>query len=271
MKQLLLTFILLITCTTTAWAQEVKPDSLSQAYVEQLAELDPDGNGIYCISEIERFKPQKLIAPAALLGVGILGVENGWFRSINRKVDEGMADWSNGRNTKIDDYLRFVPLAANLALYAVKAPVKYSVEERVVVRVTSYLSYLVLVGGLKTVIPEERPNNGGDHSFPSGHTSLAFLGAEHIRMEYGGWYGVGAYAVATTVGVMRMYNRAHWMTDVLAGAGVGVLCAHLGYWLLPLERKLFSIPTKASGNSFFAMPTYDARTNNLGFSLACTF
>ena len=32
---------------------------------------------------------------------------------------------------------------------------------------------------------------------------------------------------------MRMYNNRHWASDVLAGAGVGILSASLTYWLAP--------------------------------------
>lgn len=54
------------------------------------------------------------------------------------------------------------------------------------------------------------------------------MGAELVRIEYGGWYGAGAYAVAAGVGFMRMYNGRHWLHDVVAGAGVGILSARIG-------------------------------------------
>ena len=54
------------------------------------------------------------------------------------------------------------------------------------------------------------------------------MGAELVRMEYGGWYGIGAYTIAVGVGFMRMYNGRHWLHDVVAGAGVGILSARVG-------------------------------------------
>lgn len=53
----------------------------------------------------------------------------------------------------------------------------------------------------------------------SGHTATVFIGAELVRIEYGGWYGAGAYTIATGVAFMRMYNGRHWLHDVVAGAG----------------------------------------------------
>ena len=65
------------------------------------------------------------------------------------------------------------------------------------------------------------------------------MGAELMREEYGNAWGAGAYVIAGGVAFLRMYNDRHWLNDVIAGAGVGILAARIGYWLLPLERKLF--------------------------------
>lgn len=39
------------------------------------------------------------------------------------------------------------------------------------------------------------------------------------------------YVVATGTGILRMYNNKHWLGDVAAGAGVGILSTTLSYWL----------------------------------------
>jgi membrane-associated phospholipid phosphatase len=43
------------------------------------------------------------------------------------------------------------------------------------------------------------------------------------------WYGIGAYTIATGVGALRMINTKHWQSDVVAGAGFGILSAHMAY------------------------------------------
>jgi membrane-associated phospholipid phosphatase len=47
------------------------------------------------------------------------------------------------------------------------------------------------------------------------------------------WYGISGYVVATGTGFFRMYNDRHWLTDVAAGAGIGILCTKTAYWLYP--------------------------------------
>ena len=40
---------------------------------------------------------------------------------------------------------------------------------------------------------------------------------------------MGAYTIATSVAALRMINDKHWQSDVVAGAGFGILSAHLAY------------------------------------------
>lgn len=83
----------------------------------------------------------------------------------------------------------------------------------------------VVTYGLKYSVDEQRPN-GEPHSFPSGHTSASFMGAEFIRKEYGWWYGAPAYLAASYVGWTRQQSRNHYSRDVFAGAAIGILSNH---------------------------------------------
>ena len=79
---------------------------------------------------------------------------------------------------------------------------------------------------------EARPDGSDNLSFPSGHTAQAFLAASIVHTEFrdkSQWYGVGAYTIATSVAALRMINDKHWQSDVVAGAGFGILSAHLAY------------------------------------------
>ena len=80
--------------------------------------------------------------------------------------------------------------------------------------------------GLKYTIEERRPN-GGTQSFPSGHSSVAFASAEFMRKRYGWAYGVPAYAAASFVAYSRVEARDHYVHDVVAGAGIGILSSYL--------------------------------------------
>ena len=69
-----------------------------------------------------------------------------------------------------------------------------------------------------------------DPSFPSGHTSLCFATATTLSLMYPKWYvAVPAYLWAAGVGYSRLYVGAHYPTDVVTGAIVGVGCAVLAH------------------------------------------
>ncbi len=86
----------------------------------------------------------------------------------------------------------------------------------------SFFTNLGITYTLKVSINRTRPN-GGDHSFPSGHTSAAFQGAAFIHARYGWKYALPAYIGASFVGYSRVYANKHYTSDVLAGAAIGTL------------------------------------------------
>lgn len=84
------------------------------------------------------------------------------------------------------------------------------------------LSTVAATAGLKLSIRKRAPN-GDNHSFPSGHTSVAFAGASYLQRRYGWGYGVPSYLAASFVGASRVGTDHHRVRDVLAGAGIGYL------------------------------------------------
>jgi membrane-associated phospholipid phosphatase len=74
---------------------------------------------------------------------------------------------------------------------------------------------------LKYTVRERRPN-GGKHSFPSGHTSIAFCSAEYLNRRYGWTYGIPAFAVASFVGYSRVNAHVHHWRDVIGGAALAI-------------------------------------------------
>ncbi|GHT72496.1 phospholipid phosphatase [Bacteroidia bacterium] len=180
------------------------------------------------------FKVKSFIVPASLIVVGSLGVD-GLLTPLNKQVNEKMDD-IRCRKFHADDHIQYLPVVSVFGLSLAGAQAKHNYYERILLTATSWVVMGVAVNGVKYAVKEKRPDTFARNSFPSGHTATAFMGAELVRLEYGDesiWYSVAAYSVASAVGIMRIYNERHWLMDVVAGAGFGILSARIGYWLLP--------------------------------------
>ncbi|NOZ74101.1 MAG: phosphatase PAP2 family protein [FCB group bacterium] len=81
----------------------------------------------------------------------------------------------------------------------------------------------IMTGLIKVAVGRERPNHRGYKSFPSGHTSNAFTVASIAQQLYGRRVGVVAYGAATLVAVSRIHDNKHYLSDVIAGAGLGTI------------------------------------------------
>ena len=79
---------------------------------------------------------------------------------------------------------------------------------------------------LKHIVRRKRPNGGSHKSFPSGHASASFTWASFIHRYYGLQWGLPALAISSTVGCVRVHKKAHYVSDVFAGAGIGILTAY---------------------------------------------
>jgi len=86
----------------------------------------------------------------------------------------------------------------------------------------SLLTSWVLVAGVKVAVGRTRPD-GSPYSFPSGHTITAFCVAPVVTRYFGWEAGVPAYLVAAATGLARVERSKHYLSDVLAGATLGIL------------------------------------------------
>lgn len=140
-----------------------------------------------------------------------------------------------------DDYLQFAPAAVMFGLKAAGVEGRSSWGRMMVSDAFSSLLLFSVIQSVKHMDWVQRPNGANYHSFPSGHTATAFLTATMLHKEYGltrsPWYSVGAYAAAAAVGLSRQLNNEHWLSDVMVGAGLGVMAAELGYYLAGLIFK----------------------------------
>jgi len=131
-----------------------------------------------------------------------------------------------------DDYLQYAPIAATYGLNLAGIKGKSDIANRTALIIKSGLLVAAITLPLKKLTAVPRPDTGERNSFPSGHTATAFAAATFMAKEYAHvnrWYGIGAYTVATGVGVMRILNNRHWVTDTLAGAAIGILSTNVVY------------------------------------------
>jgi membrane-associated phospholipid phosphatase len=124
----------------------------------------------------------------------------------------------------------------------------------------------ITVSSLKSITMRLRPDSSDYLSFPSGHTAEAFANAEFLRLEYRHksiWYGIAGYVVAGFTGYLRMYNNKHYLSEVLAGAGIGILSTDLSYWLYPKVKGMF---VKHGVKNAMVLPFYQRSVAGLSLS-----
>ena len=169
----------------------------------------------------------------------------------------------------VDDYLQYAPGLAAVIMKACGVQSRSSWGRMIVSGAFSVAIMSAVVNGMKYSIGTLRPDGSTHNSFPSGHTATAFTAAHILHKEYGElspWISVGGYTVATFVGVSRILNNRHWISDVLAGAGIGILSTELGYFLADL---IF----KEKGLHDFGAPdfTIPERPSQIGLTMGLQF
>ena len=179
-----------------------------------------------------------LLIPTALTVYGFASLSN---ESI-RQVDFDVRNQINSKKMyKIDDYLIYLPMAADIGLTFGGYKSKHNYKEKAALYFMSTTLNAVLVYPVKALTSRARPDESDLRSFPSGHTSNAFVGAEYFWQEYktrSKWLAASGYVVAATTGYFRLQNNKHWFSDVLTGAGIGMLSTKVCYWLFPMVKKI---------------------------------
>ena len=186
-------------------------------------------------------KPYKFMDDMTFVGIPLFAA--GWalkgdkamFR-VNLKAEKGgkkntqlLTDFKTG----IDDYTQFFGPAMVVGLKLGGYEGRSDWPRLLASAGMSYAIMAGFVNVIKNTAKEMRPDGSSANSWPSGHTATAFVGATLLHKEYGltrsPWWSVAGYGVATATGVMRVLNNRHWISDVMSGAGLGILSTELGY------------------------------------------
>ncbi len=139
-----------------------------------------------------------------------------------------------------DDYLQYAPAGIMLALKAAGVENRSSWGRMITSDALSVAMVSIMVNSVKRTVGVNRPYSNSNTSMPSGHTATAFMAATMLHKEYGGvspWYSIAGYSIAATSGAMRVINNQHWVSDVMVGAGIGIIATEIGYLLGDLIYK----------------------------------
>lgn len=167
-----------------------------------------------------------------LLSVSGIVLNGNGRESLKNEVVEERNEVIPHFKTSIDNYLQYSPVFIAYGLDAMGIPSKTDLANRTAILIKGELAMITTVTLLKHLTHQLRPDGSSYTSFPSGHTAQAFAAATFLTEEYSGrfpWISYAAYGTAATVGLLRMANNRHYISDVLLGAGIGILCQKGAY------------------------------------------
>jgi hypothetical protein len=199
---------------------------------------------------------RKYILPTILFTYGLVTPSVKGFKKLDLSVKQNTLQNNNRNEVKIDNYTQYSPIAAVYGLNLLGYKGKHNYKDATMILITSKIISTVGAQGIKHLSKRLRPDSSANNSFPSGHTTEAFANATFLYEEYKDkniWIGIAGYAVASATGYLRIYNNRHWLSDVVAGAGLGIASTKFAYWLYPqISKKLF----KNSANNTVLLPSY---------------
>ncbi len=205
----------------------------SRERMKQDALLPPDS--VVHIPKFEKFLSnrwtQSLYIGVPLILAGVLEKKyDKHFRSLRN-------DFTPNYKCSADDYIAVLPVLVTAGLKFAGYDGRSEWPHRVVSGLFSFAINAATIRPLKSMTSVERPDGNGHRSFPSNHAAFVFGATARLVKEYGDlspWVGYGGYTLATAVCAMRIMNNRHWMSDILVGAGIGILGTEFSYWLADL-------------------------------------
>jgi hypothetical protein len=179
-------------------------------------------------------KPTAFIIPGSfLIYSGLKPFVDGIPKLDNRIMANVQEKYPNF-HTNAADYLMWVPSASVYALDAFKVKAQHSFTQHLILDAGSILITGGIGLGMRMISKNMTAYNSNGTKFPSGHAANVFRGAEILHQELklqNPVLSYGGYVVATGVGLLRIYNKNHYLTEVLAGAGLGIISTKLTYWI----------------------------------------
>ncbi|UUC45983.1 phosphatase PAP2 family protein [Flavobacterium cerinum] len=227
---------------------------------------NPDTTDVVKKSDpVYQFSGKKMIIPAIFITYGLLSLMVEDIKNINNSTQFEVNEHTP-KHIVYDNYTQYAPAAAVYALNLFGVEGKHNLRDRTIIYATSQLITGAVIMPVKYLVKEERPDKSNNLSFPSGHTATAFSSAHFMFREYEDkslWLALSGYPLAAFTGIYRILNDKHWVGDVVAGAGIGILSTELAYWLFPKIDHL--LKGKKEKVTTMVYPYYQSNTVGLGF------
>lgn len=174
-----------------------------------------------------RFTPVQLVVPVGAMAAGTaLIFTEKKPANINTGKHLGFGSYA-------EDYIQYSPLMANTIFDLAGMKSRTDRVNKLAIGIKTGLIVLGSVSALKYTTHRWRPDGSNHLSYPSGHTATAFAGATALSTEYRDnypWVPYAAYTVAGGVGALRVIHNKHYLSDVIVGAGLGILSSKIAYW-----------------------------------------
>lgn len=180
----------------------------------------------------KRYLKRAVIPAAVLIGAGVYTIGGRGILSSDDVFNYRTRAFPEFA-TNADDFAMLAPLVGLYGFNIVSSQNRHELGRQTVLLFAAGGLTSAIVWPTKKLTNRERPN-GKPYAFPSGHTAYAFTIATFMDKEFrhkSPWVSVVSYGIAGGTGVLRVLNNAHWMSDILAGAGVGILSVNTVYWV----------------------------------------
>ena len=179
-------------------------------------------------------KPAALIIPGAFLIYGGLKPFINGIPKLDNDIRAQVLKKFPNFHTSAADYTMWVPSASVYVLDAFKVKTAHSFKEHLIIDAGSIIIAGGVGYGMRIITRNIDAYKSVGTKFPSGHTTNAFRGAEILHQELKGTnelLSYSGYLVAIGTGMLRIYDKDHLFSEVIAGAGLGILSTKLTYFI----------------------------------------